>query len=380
MEDKAIQFLNKLDKLSEEVRLYFSSAPEAKALKEIQTDYQLSSDNLDNLIYDIFIADFDLSVLDNGLKTINVPTPSQSKLAADILGKIFLPVASFLKIDVKAEIIKRGHRPEIYKSYEDDLADLIEDQNFDDLEEVVNLHESTFNPIEEENISLDLFDKGLKGVINDSDVNSITTLNGALIYLLTNKPDFHNKINKVLFDNQEVITTQNLTWEEGTKAGTVANWLKDFIKENGSDIYNSVVLSKYLATSPNPQLLSEEERKIVRRLLRLYRNLVFFPESMNDVSMEEWEIIPVEKVSVEKPILGKPQDNPVPIVMERKEIIPAGKKTVAPKASIATPAEISKMETDSEDSKLISLLTKYAPNSLEARVVKEEIKRRQKKS
>jgi len=394
MEDKAIQFLEKLDGLSEEVKAYFSSEAEAKALKEIQADYQLSSDDLDNLIYDFFIADFNLASLDSGLKATKVPTPSQSRLASDILGKLFLPVASFLKIDIKAEIIKRGHRPEIYQPYLDNFAEVIEDKNFESLEELVDLHESTFNPVEEENASLDLFSGDLKGILNDTDIEAVNTLNGALIYLLSNKPDFHNKINKILLDNQEVITTQNLTWAEGPQRGTAANWLKDFIKENGSDIYNSVVLSRYLATSSNPQLLTEGERKIVRRLLRLYRNLVFFPESMNDVPMEEWEIIPVEKVSVEKPILGKPKDDSAPVVMENKEekkveikkeekiavIAPVVKKAVAPKpVATKVPMEVAKAGTDPEEAKLISLLTKYEPNSLEARVVKEEIKRRQKK-
>ncbi|PIP34563.1 hypothetical protein COX21_02185 [Candidatus Falkowbacteria bacterium CG23_combo_of_CG06-09_8_20_14_all_41_10] len=382
-----MQFLKKLVELPEEVRLYFGSPAEYQATKEIETDYQLSSDDLDNIVNDIFIADFSLASLDGALKATKVPAPSQSKLAADILGKLFLPVAAFLKIDVKAEIIKRGHRPEIYQPYLDNFAEVIEDKNFESLEELVDLYESTFNPVEEENASLDLFTGDLKGILNDTDIDAVNTLNGALIYLLSNKPDFHNKINKTLLDNQEVITTQSLTWAEGAKAGTAANWLKDFIKENGSDIYNSVVLSRYLATSPNPQLLTEGERKIVRRLLRLYRNLVFFPESMSDVPMEEWEIIPVEKVSVEKPILGKPKDNPAPVVIENKEevkavaVAPAVKKIVTPKlVATKVPMEIAKAGTDPEEAKLISLLTKYAPNSLEARVVKEEIKRRRKKS
>jgi hypothetical protein len=303
-------------------------------------------------------------------------------LAADILGKLFLPVAPFLKLDIKAEIVRRGHRPEIYEKYVEDFSDLIEDKNFSAMEELIDLHESTFNPVEEENLSLDFFTNGLKGILNDNDIGPITTLNGALIYLLVNKPEFHNKINKALLNNQEVITTQSLIWKEEAVRGTVANWIKDFIRENGSDIYNSVVLSRYLATSPNPQLLNEEERKIVRRLIKLYRNLFFFPDSMSDIPMEEWEIVPVEKVSVEKPIPGaKPKvivSEVAPVVFDKKEEIketPVEKKTVAS----AVPVDIAKIEADLEDSKLASLLTRYLPNSLENKVVKEEIKKRKKK-
>ncbi|MFA4942264.1 MAG: hypothetical protein WC564_01335 [Patescibacteria group bacterium] len=382
MEDKAIQFLEKLDELSEEIKVYFSSGIESQVLKEIQKDYQLSSDELDDLVYDFFIADFKFATLDNSLKNTKVPGSSHSKLAADILGKLFLPVAPFLKLDIKAEIVRRGHRPEIYEKYVEDFSDLIEDKNFSAMEELIDLHESTFNPVEEENLSLDFFTNGLKGILNDNDIGPITTLNGALIYLLVNKPEFHNKINKALLNNQEVITTQSLIWKEEAVRGTVANWIKDFIRENGSDIYNSVVLSRYLATSPNPQLLNEEERKIVRRLIKLYRNLFFFPDSMSDIPMEEWEIVPVEKVSVEKPIPGaKPKvivSEVAPVVFDKKEEIketPVEKKTVAS----AVPVDIAKIEADLEDSKLASLLTRYLPNSLENKVVKEEIKKRKKK-
>jgi len=387
MSDKSLQFLEKLDSLSDEVRLYFNSAEEATALTEIQKDYQLSGDNLDDLIRDIFIANFDFKVLDSGLKKTKVPVSSQSKLAADILGKIFLPVESYLKLDVKAEIIKRGHRPEIYQDYADDLIDLIEDQNFQNLEELAELHKEV-NPVEEEGICLDLFTTGLKGVLNDTGVESVTNLNGGLINLLTNKPDFHNKITKTLLANQEQITTQNITWPEGVEKGTVANWLKDFIKENGSDIYNSVVLSRYLATSANPQLLSEDERRLVRRLLRLYRNLVFFPDSMNDVPAEDWEIVPVDKVSVEKPIPSfNPKTETPPVVEEKvaeviapvieKVAAPVAKKAPIKKAPVVQADPVVKIGADLKDSKLASMLTKYSPDSLEARVVKEEIKRRQ---
>ncbi len=390
MEDKAIQFLEKLDGLSDEAKLYFNSAIEAKALKEIQKDYQLSSDELDNIIYDVFIANFDFKVLDEDLKKTKVPESSRSKLAADILGKIFLAPATFLKLDVKNEIIKRSHRPEIYQDYEIDFNDLIEEKNFEAIEDVAALHESTFNPIEEEAICLDLFSKDIKGVLNNPNADAISELNGGLITLLTNKPDFHNKINKILFANQEVITTQDLTWPEGIQPGTVANWLKDFIKENGSDIYNSVVLSKYLATSANPQHLSEDERKVVRRLLRLYRNLVFFPESMNDVPMEDWEIIPTEKVAIEKPAPVKEEEK-LPEVKEEAVVAPIEKKltpmplAVKPEIPIAknspvveTPkVEVPEIKEDPELTKLKTTLAQYAPDSLEAKVIREEIRKRQ---
>ena len=201
MEDKAIQFLDKLGELPGEAQAYLSSKMESQALKEIQKDYQLSSDDLDNIIYDIFIANFDFAVLDADLKATKVPVSSQSHLASDILGKIFLPIAPFLKLDIKTEMIKRGHRPEIYGTYVNDLSDLIEDKNFETLEALADLQENTFDPVEEENVTLELFSEDLAGVLTNNDPGSISNLNGGLVYLLINKPDFHNKINKILFAN-----------------------------------------------------------------------------------------------------------------------------------------------------------------------------------
>jgi len=385
MADKASQFLDKLSELSEETQFYFSSKVEARALVEIKSDYRLSEEDLDNLIYDIFIANFDFKVLDDWLKATKISMASQSKLAADILGKIFLPPALYLKLDIKAEIIKRGHRPEVYQKYEDDFNGIMEDRNLVALEELAKFHEATFDPVEEERVALDLFNNGLKNLLNDNDAHALATLNGGLVYLLINKPDFHDKANKALLANSEIVTEKTIVWSEGIERGTVTNWLKDFIKENGSDIYNSVVLSRYLATSANPQSLSEGERKVVRCLLRLYRNLIFFPDSMNDIPMEDWEIVPIEKVSMERPILGfKPKVNePVvsPVVTEAPvaPIITEIKTPELEKSKKTKENQVfSKIESEVTDSELISLLSQYAPTSLEAKALKEEIKRRQK--
>jgi len=76
--------------------------------------------------------------------------------------------------------------------------------------------------------------------------------------------------------------------------GTVSNWLKNFIGTNGSAIFDSVALSKYLTGSKSGAKLSQEEKEKVRKVLLIYRNLKFFPDSMPDDNGEGWQILPFE--------------------------------------------------------------------------------------
>jgi len=105
----------------------------------------------------------------------------------------------------------------------------------------------------------------------------------------------------------------------------------------------------------------------------------------NDLTLEDWEIVPIEKVSMERPILGfKPKVNePVvsPVVTEAPvaPIITEIKTPELEKSKKTKENQVfSKIESEVTDSELISLLSQYAPTSLEAKALKEEIKRRQK--
>jgi hypothetical protein len=77
---------------------------------------------------------------------------------------------------------------------------------------------------------------------------------------------------------------------------TVANWVQDYIQHNGSSLsdFDALKLSAYLGSSSNVRSLSLPEKDRIRKLIRLYRNLKFFPESMEGKEIMGWDFFPLE--------------------------------------------------------------------------------------
>jgi len=106
--------------------------------------------------------------------------------------------------------------------------------------------------------------------------------------------DFRKNLENALFSNQEILTDKDFVFNGKKQMSTISNWLKDFIKRNGSGMFDNLALSQYLSGSENAKKLDSQEKKLLHKLLILYRNLKFFPESMGNAPAEEWEIIPLD--------------------------------------------------------------------------------------
>lgn len=129
--------------------------------------------------------------------------------------------------------------------------------------------------------------------------NFLQKLNQEIIVKLfeddLNKTEFLND----LLANQEKLTAKEFISEGRKGEPTISNWLKDFISKNGSGIFDNLVLSKYITDSENAKKLDNNERNLLKKLLVLYRNLKFFPESLASDNGIGWQIIPVEEESDE---------------------------------------------------------------------------------
>lgn len=170
---------------------------------------------------------------------------------------------------------------------------------------------------------------------------------------------------KIFYSNQEKLTGREFILDGRQTEPTVANWIRDFIKSEGSDIFNELALSKYLINSANAKLLNEEEKKLLRKLLALYRNLKFFPESLADLPPEEWEIIPMEKT---KEVLTKARTVSAPTQAEAKRepaviLFPEPEKEDPLKATPAG-ANLDKEEELPNISRLINQARKEAEEKL----------------
>jgi hypothetical protein len=202
-----------------------------------------------------------------------------------------------------------------------------------------------------------------------------------LIFKLSNEhDDLEEKIIELLYKNEEILTGGKLVIEDREVSPTVANWLKDFIKVNGSNIFDELTLAQYLTNSANVKKLKPGEKDLLRKLLKLYRNLAFFPESMENIPIEDWQIIPVsyEEIALHQSKKKKELVESRDVLSDKKEVIakeePIVKKEVAAKEAKPIVEEAKPID------ELENILTSYKPGTLEHKAVTQEIGRLNKKS
>jgi len=243
---------------------------------------------------------------------------------------------------------------------------------------------------------INLFTKRVRETLKASP-DTIRGLNIVIFKLLNSHEDLEEKIINLLYNNDETLTIARLILAEREVAPTISNWLKDFIKLNGSELFDDLVLAQYLSTSVNTKNLSFEEKELVSKLLKLYRNLAFFPESMDNLALVDWQIIPVDRekeaeftdvLSEEKPVAkNKPSAQKPSVKVTPKVTVKPSVSKISPSAKIEKVEKFEikpeikteiKTENNSFD-ELKQTLTQYASDSLEYKAVLQEIGRLKKK-
>ncbi|MBU2474670.1 hypothetical protein KKA20_01795, partial [Patescibacteria group bacterium] len=312
------QFLIKISQLPAEVQFFYESKSLGKALDELNKRYNITIDDLGELLDQITLADFNFNDLEKIIKIkLNFEDEIVKWTTLDYLGMIFLPIDRYLNnIDVKQEIKNRGGYLEKYQEYVDDFIEEIEDEKFKLLDQLIKKHEELVNPEEEKNATIYLFQNHLADILKEGSRGAVVNLNGGLVYLLFNKEGFKEEINKILLSSQEKLTHKEFVLDAKAHSPTVANWLKDFIKQRGSGMFDNVALADFVINSKNAKNLDEQEKKLVQKLLQLYRNLKFFPESMPTDTGEGWEIIPIDK---EVETMQKARSVELPKIEQKKQ-------------------------------------------------------------
>ena len=343
MEDKSTKFLKILNQLPEEVSLYFSSSFEQADRLDLSVKYGLSSDDVYDIILDYFVAGFKIEAISKNLENHKFNANHSKEFIVDFLGKIFLPLEEFLKLDIKKEIEERGGRISDYKKNINNLERLIEGKNFDIVSDLVDDFLKDFDPQEEERVIIEFLGEDLLEVLLDKNPDSSQHINGTLIYLLINNPDVIDKFSRAFLSNKELISSQRILIDNKEQDPSIANWITHFIKENGSDMPSSISLAKYLSSSPEVLKLDSGEKSLLKKVLRIYRDLTFFPDSMTNVPQEDWKIIPSDII--------------LDSIPEKKKVI----KKVSTK--------------DPRIEELEKSLSQYPDHSLEKMAIEDEIKK-----
>lgn len=177
-----------------------------------------------------------------------------------------------------------------------------------------------------------------------------------------------DRLVNLLLNNEELISAANVVVDGRSYRGTVKNWLKDFISKHGSDIFDTFILAKYINALDGQVSLNPGEKKILTKILKTYRNLVFFPESMEKIPVEKWAIIPYEEETVKQKVAELQQVISTKVELKGED---AGNLESSFKPNLS--------DLESIKLELQNMLNDYSRESLEYKAIKEEIARLNKK-
>jgi hypothetical protein len=219
-----------------------------------------------------------------------------------------------------------------------------------------------------------IFSTGLNKIFASS-FEDQDELNAKIIYLTAVNENLNEEmLFKILLDSSEQLIETPILLEKKKVVATVSNWMKDFIKNLGTEIFDNVVMTKYLTTSENCKKLNSQDREKVKNLLLLYRNLRFFPISQGDKDPDEWEIIPENRELVVDKRYEKTLS--IPKTTEEKTIEQlVAKKQELGEANLAGKVVEEEIDNTKKVEELKIMLNKYKDNSLQKRAIEEEIRK-----
>lgn len=378
------KFSEKLNKLPKNIQDILLSDYGKRIEVEICEKYQLPKDKFSLLGEVVTLLYFKELLIDDMVeylkKAFGITTEKAMKVASDLVGSRFLVAEDYFGVDKLRQFIRNlGGEPDKYQEYinqtkKDIQGESIEDENYINKTSQEEVPEPLFNIEKEKEDSKEIFSSMLQYFLADHVNPFLDDYNLNLIELISTDKNFKKELETLLYNNGELITHEKFEIDGGPQTPSIGNWIQDFIANNGSEIFDNLTLSNYLTNSKNARILSFDDKKIVQKLLILYRNLKFFPESMPSDDPDDWEIIPTDRFTegLEKArfVSGPPkteEEKEIDQIREEEE-----KYAVGGLERLALEEEISRKK-QVEELKIVA--SKYRDGTLEKSAVLEEIKR-----
>ncbi len=379
---------NKLQQLPDQVKSFLVSEKATETNVFVYDKHGLDIDRfstLTKLIEQVFLKELSLSDFkDRAEKESNLGSKEAGDLVKDIAGSRFLIINDWLDEDVEEFIKNLGGDPEEYQSYIKEQREAVKKRE-QELKEEKEEEERPIHPAgsgsqggatseevqeggqemdpdKEKEESQEIFTKSLISLLNSKNKETLEDYNLLLIRLILDDPDnkFRDDLEKSLFANEEKLTYKKFILGEKEKRPTVGNWLRYFIKERGSDMFDNLDLSEFLVNSQNTKVLDKQEKNRVKKLLLLYRNIKFFYEFFKDKKVEEWQIFPIREegaISQDREDKGIDQEK-TPETVSQSEV------------STGSGSRIESRIKELEEYKL-----EFPEESLERKTLEEEIKK-----
>jgi len=373
-EDK--EFNNNFKLLPEEVKFYMGSDLSGRIILDLAKDYKIDSKIVYSFVFLIVNSEFNFSLLEEKMKNLNLSGTSLAKLQQDFIGRFLSPIASFMekessgKINILNELKRVGGKADDYKSFVQELNELFEEEIQNIIEEEIKSYKNSFNVKEESAYILDLLSNDLISIFDCKCFEASVGLNRGFIYLLSNEDEFKEEALKKILNNKELIGKGKIIVEDRQFDSTVSFWLRDFIKSNGSDMFDDLALTHYLNNSNKIKTLNPQEKSLLGKIINFYKNIAFFPDSLAEVPLGRWQIFYFDSSEYEQELEGLGKT----ISQEKKD--EEGNDSELFVDSLDEDVFEMENKPESEEVKnLKDMLSNYPPSSLERKAIQEEIKK-----
>ena len=203
-----------------------------------------------------------------------------------------------------------------------------------------------------------------------------------------NKPDFiKERINKQIFSvlSEDLKFKDNLAHiihkskeeilrykvDSAYKILNVTEFLDTFIKEQGSGMINDIDIINFVLKSEFVKGITEKDKNNLLDILKIYRNIKFFPMSMPSDDGRGWEIMPLsyfaEDITEVHTVLGPPKTKGEENVEDLEEESAKYKKDSLQKMVLDE-----EIEREHKLEELRFAMKNFAPGSLERKALEEE--------
>ncbi|MFZ4648750.1 MAG: hypothetical protein ACOYMB_03925 [Patescibacteria group bacterium] len=292
--------INETNNLNAQVSEFLNSLLRVDLTLELADKYHVPGNKLSkitSLIFDLAQGVVAFSKLPQEAKTIfSFDDATALSFSRDLLGQNFL----FLEdqfVGMMPVFESFGGKPEDYMDVISRISKALAEERKYFAKQLAPADDYVFKPkVADDSFNredyLGIFNHGiLEFLFKLTDEDVVEEFNRGILIFIADNHSASNDLFKSLLNNQEKIGDKQLIIENRNVDPTIANWLKDFIKEKGSNLFDELILAEYLAGSKNSKNLSTEDKNLLRKVLKLYRNLAFFPESQEDLPVEKWQIL-----------------------------------------------------------------------------------------
>jgi hypothetical protein len=231
---------------------------------------------------------------------------ASKKMAVDYLGKFLLVMDDYFDGQVSEQLKKLGANPEDFSADVDAMTkdwqvykqkliangDLLPEDN-----EEINLNEEKSEIINQLSSDLSAL---LAPETNDGN-GLMQEANWLLGYVMFNSTTAKQEFAKALINNQTLLNTATAQPE------SVNFWLTDFLSFVNGNYADNLLTARYFVESAKFKQLTEIDKKRVKNLIYLYRNINVFPANFNVHQPEQIQFFPVDLLQIKYQLeIGQP--------------------------------------------------------------------------